>query len=86
MQYNSGRDEVEARSLFHDANENATQKSDMELFKLEAFFNVAPCIRLFRSQHAAYIVFFLYKHFKATHKTLWTQSELSRGKNKFIAQ
>ena len=56
----------------------------MELYKLLAFFDAAPCIRLFKAQHAPFIVLFLYKHFKATRKTLWSQAELVASLREFL--
>ena len=56
---------------------------DMELFKLLAFFESAPCIRLFHANHAPYIILFLHRHFKAIHKTQWSQVELAAALREF---
>jgi len=55
----------------------------MELYKLLTFFQSAPSIHLLRAQHAPYIIFFLHRHFKITHKTLWPQVELVAALREF---
>ena len=48
----------------------------MNLLKLLALFETASSVKLFRAEHAPFIVFFLNKHFKQSNKTLWEHSEL----------
>jgi len=55
----------------------------MDLFRLLAFFESASCVHLFRAQHSPYIIFFLYRQFKGTRKTQWSQVELAAALRDF---
>ncbi len=56
----------------------------MKLERLQTFFSTSPAARLLRSPHAAYIVYFLHRHFKEPGRIVSSHSTLVEQLSEFL--